>query len=268
MIPSVTERPFSETRRKFLQARYDLGLFLPPHWVSVYLGGREERMNGNHSSNLLWKVPEPFPERLHVHLDEYEAETPEDVILLFRQFDARESSRSPNDVANAYQHTYPAIQHLNNKIAKAGIEAIVWYNRVVEGQSMVRGDDRYQLFGNRSHDAFLHWLDTVLDIKTPEMQRVEVIAAMYATDLVASGEHGSHAFWAEVARGGRPYEDTHPTTVLDKWLKACKDGTCGDKMKSAYHYQGCLYAWNAYREERSIKEIRFTTNKGLYLPHA
>jgi hypothetical protein len=268
MTPSPTERRFDEKRLQFLQERYDDGFFLPCLWASVWLGGTQFRMNGNHSSTLFVKLPEPFPARLHVHLDEYEADTPEDMVELFRQFDARQSARTPEDVAGAYQHRHPELADIPTRIAKIGIEGIAWYLRVIEGIPSGKGDDRYKLFRRSEYYNFLHWLGVLLTIKTPELKKMEVIAAMYATDVVASGENGSQAFWEEVARGGRSYEDQHPTTVLDKWLKACRDGTCEDTMKSAFHYQGCIYAWNAYREERNIRDIRFQTAKGLYLPHA
>jgi len=268
MMPSPTEREFSEKRFRFLQDRYEAGVFLPCQWATVWLDGIQYRMNGNHSSNVLMKVADPFPTDLMAHIDEYEAETPEDVVELFRQFDARESSRTPTDVAGAYQNRHPELQDIPRRIAKIGIEGIAWYGRVIEGIPTGKGDDRYKLFRHAEYYDFLHWLGALLDMKTPEMMRIEIIAAMYATDLVASGDQTSHLFWEEVARGGRAYEDQHPTTVLDKWLKACHDGTCEDKMKSAYHYQGCIFAWNAYREERTIKDIRFLTTKGLYTPRA
>jgi hypothetical protein len=268
MAPSPTERRFSEARCSFLQERYEAGLFLPCQWASVWLGGALFRMNGNHSANVLMKVPDPFPTDLWVHLDEYEAESPEDMVELFRQFDARQSSRTSEDVAGAYQHRHPELTDIPTKIGKLGIEGIAWYLRVIEGLPPGKGDDRYKLFRRSEYYDFLHWLATLLDMKTPELKRMEIIAAMYATDLVASGERTSQGFWEEVARGGRPYEEQHPTTVLDKWLKACRDGTCDDTMKAAYHYQGCIFAWNAYRDDKTIRDIRFTTTKGLYVPHA
>jgi len=268
MRPSVTEREFNDKRFKFLEERYHAGLFLPCQWASVWLGGEQYRMNGNHSSNLLWKLPEPFPTDLVAHIDEYDAETPEDIVELFRQFDARESARTPQDVAGAYQHAHPELHDIPNQTAKIGIEGIAWYLRVIEGVPPGKGDERYKLFRRAEYYDFLHWLGVLIDIKTPELKKMEVIAAMYATDLVASGEQGSRVFWQEVARGGRQYEEQHPATVLDAWLKACRDGTCEDTMKSAYHYQGCIFAWNAYRDEKTIKDIRFLTTKGLYLPHA
>ena len=265
MTPSPTERPFSEKRLTFLQERYANQLFVPCHWAYVWLGGSKLRMNGQHSSTMLMKLPDPFPTGLYAHIDEYEAETPEDMALLFRQFDARVSVRSPGDVAGAYQNTYPELSGIPASVAKLGIEGIAWYLRVIEGVPTGKGDDRYTLFKQPVHYEFLRWLGGVIDMKTPELRKIEVIAAMYATDLANTAE--ARSFWEDVARGGHPYEDSHPTTTLDTWLKLCKEGKCEDTMKQAYHYQGCIYAWNAFRENRSIKDIRFSTSKGLYTPH-
>jgi len=265
MTPSPTERPFSERRFEELQHRYEDKLFIPCQWAFVWLGGSKLRMNGQHSSKLLCKLPEPFPTGLMAHIDEFEAETPEDMAELFQQFDPRASSRSSGDVSGAWQHTYPELKDIPPAIAKLGIEGIAWYVRIITGLPSGKGDKRYTLFKQRVYDDFLLWLSKLLTIKTPELKTVEVIAAMYATDEV--NETLSRPFWEEVARGGQQFEDQHPTTVLDKWLKACKDRTCQDKMKQAYHYQGCIFAWNAYREGQKIKEIRFNTSKGLYIPH-
>lgn len=265
MTPSPTERAFSEKRATYLQDRYDRGMFIPCQWASVWLGGSQFRMNGQHSSSILAKLPEPFPTHLYAHMDEYEAETPEDMTLLFRQFDPRESSRSARDVSGAYQYTYPELRSLHPDVVKLGAEGIAWYLRVIVGSNIDRGDDRYQLLGKPLYYDFLRWLGGLLDMKTPELKKIEIIAAMYATDIVA--ESASREFWEKVARGGNAYDEQDPTTVLDKWLKSCRDGTCDDKMKQSYHYQGCIYAWNAMRDEQRIRSIKFTTSKGLYVPH-
>ena len=265
MVPSPTERPFSTKRVGELQDKYDRGLFLPCQWACVWLGGSKLRMNGQHSSTMLMKLPDPFPEGLKAHVDEYEAAVPEDMPLLFQQFDARTSARSSADVAGAYQNTYPELMGLPRETVKRGIEGLAWYLRVIEGIPSGKGDERYKLLKQPVYYDFLLWLCGLIDMKTPEFKRTEVIAAMYATDLASQDD--SRAFWQEVARGGREYEDQHPATVLDKWLKSCKDGTCEDKMRAAYHYQGCVFAWNAFREEKTIKEVRFNTSKGLYTPH-
>lgn len=264
MQASPTEREFSDKRLKYLQQCYDAGDFLTCTWASVYLGGSQLRMNGQHSSRMLMALPDPFPADLYAHVDEYVAEHPADMAKLFRHFDARSSARSAQDVSAAYQHSYAELQDIPIKTAKLGAEGIAWYMWTIEGVPMGHGDDRYAMFNRSAYYDFLHWLGLLLTIKTPELRRVETVAAMYATEVKNSV--ASRHFWEEVARGGNQYEDQHPTTVLDKWLKACREGACDDTMKKAYHYQGCIFAWNAFREERTIKDIRFTTAKGLYTP--
>ena len=201
MTPSHTERTFSEKRLRYLQDALDAGCFLPCQWASAWLGGTQFRMNGQHSSTMLAKLPDPFPSGLIAHVDEYEIDTPDDMPLLFRQFDARPSARSTSDVAGAYQYTYPELHDVPREVAKRGIEGITWYLRVIEGIPVGSGDDRYQLFKQPVHYDFLHWLGQVLDIKTPELKRMEVIAAIYATDVV--NQDAARGFWEEVARGGR-----------------------------------------------------------------
>jgi hypothetical protein len=41
---------------------------------------------------------------------------------------------------------------------------------------------------------------------------------MYGTWV--KNEREARKFWAEVAGGGVEFEESHPTTVLDAWLKA------------------------------------------------
>jgi hypothetical protein len=35
------------------------------------------------------------------------------------------------------------------------------------------------------------------------------------------------------------------------------------KLHPANYYQGCIYAWNGYREGKALKDIRFKVDKGL-----
>jgi hypothetical protein len=93
-------------------------------------------------------------------------------------------------------------------------------------------------------------------VKTPELKHAHVVAAMYATFI--SNETESVKFWETVARGGKEYEDNHPTTVLDDWLKKAFDRKEGDrlKLKPGEYYMGSLYAWNAHRAGKEIKSAR------------
>jgi hypothetical protein len=40
-----------------------------------------------------------------------------------------------------------------------------------------------------------------------------------------------------------------------------------NELKPANLYQGCIFAWNAHREGKTIQTIRFDAKKGLYDVH-
>jgi hypothetical protein len=35
-------------------------------------------------------------------------------------------------------------------------------------------------------------------------------------------------------------------------------------LKPGNYYQGCIFAWNAYREAKAISSIKFDARKGLH----
>jgi len=104
----------------------------------------------------------------------------------------------------------------------------------------------------------LLWLNEIFSIKTPELRRVPVVAAMYGTYLKNPDE--TRKFWSEVARGGDEYTDTAPSRVLDEWLKTAKEEKL--ELKPGEFFRGCIYAWNAARDDKQIKEIRYDLKKG------
>ena len=74
--------------------------------------------------------------------------------------------------------------------------------------------------------------------------------------------------FSEVARGGEEFVENAPSTVLDVWLKAMVEKRgAKNELKPANLYQGCIFAWNAHREGKTIQTIRFDAKKGLYTVH-
>jgi hypothetical protein len=139
---------------------------------------------------------------------------------------------------------------------------VAYYRTKVEGLPAPSGDDRYSLFGETNLHPFFRWIGELITIKTPELKRLHIVAAMYGTFIKNGTE--ARKFWAEVARGGAEYEESHPTTVLDAWLKAATESKSQKReLKPAHFYQGCVFAWNAYREGKTITSIKFDTKKGL-----
>jgi hypothetical protein len=98
--------------------------------------------------------------------------------------------------------------------------------------------------------------------RRPSCAEQTIVAAMYGTWI--KNEREARKFWEEVARGGEEYADNAPTTVLDSWLKGMAEKRGKAELKPANLYQGCVFAWNAYREGKTISTIKFDTKKGLY----
>lgn len=265
--PSPTERSLNVQRIKHLREKAEAGHLVTFHWSVAKLGNRRLRMNGQHSSTMLCELNGRFPEGLKVHLDEYQVASPDGLALLFRQFDDRKSSRSPLDVSGAYQGLCDTLQDTPRPQAKSAIDGYCWYQKNVEGVPVPSGDSQYELFATPALHGYVIWLGQVLGIKTPELMNVPTIAAMYGT--FAKNELEAKSFWADVARGGVEFEDTAPSTVLDNWLKAIKESGKQRKndIKPAQLYQGCIFAWNAFREEKQISRINADTRKGYWQPH-
>jgi hypothetical protein len=261
---SPTERPLDDRRVAHLKAKAEADQLVTFNWATVKLGDKVMRMNGQHSSTMLCALDGAFPAGLKVSLSEYEVQSREGCALLFRQFDDRKSNRTPSDVAGAYQGLYGEIRDVSRKEAKLGLEGMLWYRRVVLKQKVPSGDDQFSLFSDEENYAYLKWIGDLFTVKTPELLSPGVIGAMFASYEKNSSE--AERFWSDVARGGVEYEDQAPATVLDKWLRAPLEGAREErpaKPPAPQLYQGCIYAWNAHRESKTIMSIKIDTRKGF-----
>jgi hypothetical protein len=164
-------------------------------------------------------------------------------------------------VAGAYQGLMDQLSDVNKKIAKLGVEGINWYLKSVEGLTGKAGDDIYQFLQDEKYHPFLHFLGNLFSIKTPELKKLPVVAAVWGTFDTNSKE--AKTFWEAVARGGVEYEDNAPATVLDGWLKRVAENGKDADLKPAHYYQACIYAWNAFRDDRTLTAIKADTKKGM-----
>jgi hypothetical protein len=186
----------------------------------------------------------------------------EGLAVLFRQLDNRKSGRTPTDVSGAYQGLYPDLVDISRAAAKLAVEGVAWFDKHVEGLPAPKGDDVYTLFGKTALHPFIKWVNEVFSIKTPELRRQTIVAAMYGT--FEKNETEARKFWMEVSRGGVEFEDNHPTTVLDAFLKSIVEDKKKMDLKAGNFYQACIYAWNAFREDKTITSVKYDTKKGLY----
>lgn len=261
--PSPTERPLNQSRVDHLREKAEQGLLVPFNWSVAKYGDKTVRMNGQHSSTMLTDLNGAFPKDGKVHLDTYRVESADGLALLFRQFDDRKSGRTPSDVASAYQGIHPELSDVPHQTAKLAAEGINWYHRYVEGVPSLSGDDVYILFGIPEHQPFLHWLGETFTIKTPELKRQSLVAAMFGTFI--KNETEARKFWADVARGGAEFDDNAPASLLDAWLKTAAESRGNRKeLKPGNYYQGSIFAWNAFRENKAISQIKHDPRKGMH----
>ena len=52
--------------------------------------------------------------------------------------------------------------------------------------------------------------------------------------------------------------------MLDAFLKSIIEDKRKLDLKPANLYQACIYAWNAFREDKTITTVKYDTKKGLY----
>lgn len=259
MKPSPTEREINPGRVKHLTDKINSGLAIPFQWAKVRMNGEELRVNGQHTSTILAGMNGSMPDNLKATIDEYEVDSVDGLALLFRQFDDRKSGRGPADVAGAYQGLYPQISGVPKPVAKLAVEGAAWQIKYVAESAVLQGDDVYTMMGKAAYHPFINWMGTVYSVKTPELKNKQVAAAMYSTYDVNA--ESADVFWDLVARGGDEFDEMSPATVLDCWLKDIKEKKI-EGVKPGNFYQGCIYAWNAWRDEKQIRTIRSDISKG------
>lgn len=258
---SPTEREIEPARVKALTDRLRAGLWLPCQWATVTYQGVKYRMNGQHSSTVMVAEAEHLPERVSIHLDHFEADDPDSMGSLFRQFDARFSARSKQDVAGAYQGLVAELKGVSKRKAKLGIEGVAWYERAVEGLPVESGDDLYGKLLSPAYHRFVRWLDKILvHGKTRELEKAAIVGAMYHTFITS--ESGSQDFWSHVAKGDLP-DDADPRSVLSRDLTDAIDPERkSDPPKPGEFYHKCIHAWNAFRTGVKVRSLNVNTKKG------
>lgn len=261
MTPSPTERELREKRVTYLKEKVDAGYAMPFQWAKARYNGEWYRVNGQHSSAMLLEYGESLPEGLKAHIDEYKIEDREALALLFRQFDARASGRSPLDVSGAYQGLEGPLSEVSKNLAKLAAEGICWHRAKVAGLTPIRGDDVYAQLHEPDHHQFIIWMDGIIGPRQTDMKRMQLAAAMYETyqhdpDL-------SDEFWKQVASKPFELDEDHPALKLANWLIDAKDPKNRDKPPAKDFYQAGVYAYNAYAVNRDIKSINITRIKDL-----
>lgn len=253
------EREFDQKWAVELRDRVKTGLAVSFHWAvaDVAIDGKSQRMrmNGQHSS---WALAEllkgnELPDDLAIHLDTYSADGKDAAIQLFRQFDARKSARSKEDISGAYQMFHENIKHCNRTVAKLAVEGVNWYRREVDKAPGKSGDEIYDLFNEERLHPFVILMDEVITLKCPELKRCPVLAAAFGTwweDAKASAE-----FWRSVAQGN----GDDAASDLDTELLRIKEEK--EKTTARDLYAKCAKAWLAHQDGNRVTNFKVNTKK-------
>lgn len=221
MPGSATERPLDDKRLDYLKGQVMAGQATVFNWaIAVRPDETERRINGQHSSTLLAKLDGDMPNGLMVNLSHYKVDDERDEIQLFRQFDAKASTRSKSDIAGAYQMMEVDLRAVPRPAAKKAVEGIAWYLGRKVGVPVPKGEDVYDFFHQAEYAPFIVWMGNILTMKTPELQKAPVVGAIFAT--WEKDPDAAKDFWHNVSRGGEEFSEKAPTTALDHWLQDVK----------------------------------------------
>jgi hypothetical protein len=257
---SPTERPLVPKHVKQLMNKLLQRRWLPCSWATVLYEGTLYRMNGQHSSYAITQCPLFLPDPTVIHLDHFEANDPDGMALLFRQFDARWSARSKQDEAGAYQGLVKEIRDLDRVKCKIGIEAARYFDYDIQGTIDTSEEDVYTLFFKPKYHSFLIWLDGMLSSRTREVNRNKgVIAAMFGT--FGKSRSGADEFWP-AALGQDLCDDTDPRFVLGRELGDYFMKKLTPMPSTLDFYIKSAKAWNAWRAGQPINNLQVKSGKG------
>lgn len=219
------------------------------------------RVNGQHSSWALAELlkADQMPDGLAIHLDTYAVADEDGAVQLFRQFDARKSARSKEDVSGAYQCFQPELRECVRAILKTAAEGVTFFRREWMGRAVSSGDDVYSIFTEkRLHPFFLMVNDLLKDGKSNELKRVPVMAVIYGTAL--DDEKTAAEFWRLVALGTKRNEEDAATDLSNELTRIRKDR---EKVNAFDLAARCVKAWDAYNNGVRVSNFKVNIKKGL-----
>lgn len=223
------------------QLRAD-GYFYSPTWSTCVVKGekgRKYRVDGGHSARMLVQSNGDFPDGLMVHVREFQADTIEDAVDLYEQFNQSSSTRTTADLIQnkaAYVEGLEGIKPVYIARAIAGIRT---HLKLREGYR-----DTDTLGFIRLYPDFIRWAaDFVHD---RHLARVGVVGAMFA--MWGHNKELCMEFWAHVREEDAPKGDATRTYAdwLDEAEKEALRGRLSAWPPRAY-YVKAHHAYNAWR---------------------
>ena len=217
------------------------------------------RVNGQHSSWALEQLlkENALPGGLAIHLDTYSVTDEDGAVLLFRQFDARKSARSKEDISGAYQCFQPDLLDCKRSVLKVAVEGVTWFRREWQKIAVPSGDDIYKLFDEKRLHPFFVGIDAILkDGKSNELKRVPIMAVTFGT--WEDDARSAADFWRLVALGSKRNEEDAATDLSAELLRIRE---VKEKVSAHDLAAKCVKAWDAFNNNVRVSNFKVSTKK-------
>lgn len=256
MEPCPNDRPLNRGRMVAIGKVVSSGEFRVCEWASVFCKetARTYRVNGKHTSSALAGMNGEF-RPVTVVIEDYEADTLEDVAKLYATFDTRRSVRSAPDIYLAFAAADEGLRDLPKRIISLAASSMA-YEKWEVASGNVAAEGRAALL--LEHRDFVIWLHGILsggETDASHLRRAPAAAAMFKTFQRAPEK--ATDFWMLVRLESGPDRDS-PDRVLARWLRSTAVsmgmGARSKKKHASCHevMVKCVHAWNAWRRgERS-----------------
>jgi hypothetical protein len=263
---SPVERPFDQKWAHEIKKRIAAGYAVAFQWALAEIPNGQSplriRANGQHSSWAMASLLDDkiLPSNLAIHLDTYAADDQAGIVSLFRQFDARKSARSRQDLCGAYQGFQPALKGCNRTALTDLVNGISWYRRYVLHAFAPSGDEAGELLNDMSLHPFLLFADELFKSrKANELKKTAVIAAIHGTYLEDTKDAG--IFWRYVATGTLRTGHDAAKDLAEEWERIKEEH---QSVSPRDLYAQCVKAWLAHRDGERVDSFKvYTKTKDL-----
>lgn len=264
------DRPLRDEHVTYLINAMKRGTFRP-EWVKFITctgaDGKDYRMNGQHCAWARLEMPEKWGADCKVGVLHYEADTDQDMRLLYASID-RNAPRTRNNVVASHLIGTVQFAEVPARVVRLLTEGLAfWIWDTATERQRHDGDDVAYLVQTEHANmvnrlvGFLHTdEDSVLANAQKHVRRAAVIAAMYETFSKAAAK--SEEFWLAVRLGVGMLERNDPRLKLRNALMSCvlassaARARAGKRVTNEEMYRWCVHAWNAWRRDEMLTYLR------------
>jgi hypothetical protein len=262
------ERALNDDHVIFLTRQMESGNF---RWeqtqiITCTLDGVVYRMNGQHTSWSRLNMPDNY--RAPVYFIRYQAKSDHDMRQLYASID-RGKARTQSNVVISYLSGRCEFSQFNKKILRMLAQGLAfwhWEDQTIRG--IHTGDDRAYLMLKDHYQVTTKVGNFINGYKTGDIKhifRAAVVGAMYSTFDKAPEK--SIEFWNSVITGENLSKDDPRMVLRNKLMTASigsqtiNTGHKQDMTSSEEMMRWCVYAWNAYRDDKAISSLKTQLDK-------